>query len=65
MIRFFESSRVLHDWVDVHDVKRLCGFVGLGTISYVDTAELHVTFDSRYDYDDWCAAGCPVQLTLF
>ncbi len=65
MIRFFDSSRTLHDFVDAHDVIHWRGFVGLGTISYIDTDSVHVTFDSRSDYEDWCQAGKPQQLSLF
>lgn len=65
MVHYFVDSDSMMAYVHAHDVTVWHGDFGLGTLTFIDGVDLHVVFDSRSDYENWSAAGCPVQMTLF
>lgn len=65
MIRFFPSSAALKDYVSKNNVITWSGPYGMGSLLYIDSVDLHVVFGSRTDYELWCAAGSPEQISLF
>lgn len=65
MIRFFPSSSALKEYVSEHNVITWSGPYGMGSLLFIDSSDLHVVFGCRSDYESWCAAGSPVQISLF
>ncbi len=64
---FFLDSASLVAYVKEHNVVTWHGDVGLGNLTFIDAANLHVVFFSRFEYEKWCSDGKPVsaQLSLF
>lgn len=65
MIQFFSSSAALKEYVSRYNVIHWSGSYGFGSLLFIDCDNLHVCFESRSDFDSWCAAGRPVQISLF
>lgn len=64
-LHFFSDSSSLSEYLHKYDVIIWHGDMGLGTFTFIDNCNLHVIFDTRKDYEDWCSCGSPVQLSLF
>lgn len=65
MIEFFSSSAALKEFVSKNNVITFHGAYGVGSLLFIDSSDLHVVFGCRSDYESWCAAGSPVQISLF
>lgn len=63
----FPDSLSLQSYVRQHNVITWHGCYGIGSLMFIDSYDLHIVFDSRRDYENWCNAGKPVnvQLALF
>ena len=64
MIRFFLDSASLHAYVDEHNTFTRHGAVLFGSLTYIDSPNLRVVFDSRQDYERF-KQGVDIQISFF
>lgn len=65
MIEFL-SSDDLKAYVAANNVITWHGIYGMGSLTFIDTSDLHIVFTSRSDYENWRDGKyAAVQFSLF
>lgn len=64
---YVSDSTSLAAYVSRNNVITWHGAFGIGNLSFIDSPDLHIVFNSRREYESWEASGRPVdfQFRLF
>lgn len=62
---FFADSDSLRSYVREYDTCVWSGCWGLGSLTFIDSHDLHVVFSNHVAYENWDKAGRPCQFSLF